>query len=305
MSYIGKVSVDGGTTEHLVGSTLYGTCSTAAGTAAKVVTCSDFDVLQTGVTIHVKFTAGSTTMTTMNVNSTGAKPVGNVHHIELAGIAAFTYDGTSWNMNAAMDYDTKNTAGSMNSASKLYLIGATSQAANPTTYSNVNVYEQGGGLYAAGFNGMMIHESTDQQNHTYFEIGSAEALLTIPAGNWRVNEAAGYAVGTVVSGNTGLVTGGDVYTAIQAASAGSLSYGGVVTSEAGLGTTYTAGTYWIVGSVSAGTQIAGQVVEAGDMIIAHADYSGTVANDVDIVQSNVERPTDTDIDAAIAEAEAA
>lgn len=38
------------------------------------------------------------------------------------------------------DTDTKNTAGSTNSTSKLFLIGATSQAANPQTYSNAKVY---------------------------------------------------------------------------------------------------------------------------------------------------------------------
>ena len=36
--------------------------------------------------------------------------------------------------------DTKNTAGSTNSDSKLYLIGATEQSANPQTYSNSNLY---------------------------------------------------------------------------------------------------------------------------------------------------------------------
>ena len=36
--------------------------------------------------------------------------------------------------------DTKNTAGSTNSDSKLFIIGANSQAANPQTYSNQNVY---------------------------------------------------------------------------------------------------------------------------------------------------------------------
>lgn len=40
--------------------------------------------------------------------------------------------------------DTKNTAGSTNSTSKLYLIGATSQAANPQTYSNVGLYFNNG-----------------------------------------------------------------------------------------------------------------------------------------------------------------
>lgn len=44
--------------------------------------------------------------------------------------------------------DTKNTAGSTNSTSKLYLIGAGSQAANAVTYSNSSCYMQSGYLYA-------------------------------------------------------------------------------------------------------------------------------------------------------------
>lgn len=44
------------------------------------------------------------------------------------------------------DNDTKNTAGSTNSDSKLFLIGATSQAANPQTYSDSEVYTTNGTL---------------------------------------------------------------------------------------------------------------------------------------------------------------
>ena len=42
--------------------------------------------------------------------------------------------------------DTKNTAGSTNSNSKLFLIGATSQAANPVTHSNSQIYATAGTL---------------------------------------------------------------------------------------------------------------------------------------------------------------
>lgn len=45
--------------------------------------------------------------------------------------------------------DTKNTTGSTNSSSKLYLIGATSQASSPVTYSNSGVYTQSGAVYAS------------------------------------------------------------------------------------------------------------------------------------------------------------
>lgn len=40
--------------------------------------------------------------------------------------------------------DTKNTAGATDSTSKLFLVGATAQSANPQTYSNSAVYEQAG-----------------------------------------------------------------------------------------------------------------------------------------------------------------
>ena len=44
--------------------------------------------------------------------------------------------------------DTKNTAGSTDTSNKIYLIGATSQAANPQTYSDNQVYVQNGLLRA-------------------------------------------------------------------------------------------------------------------------------------------------------------
>lgn len=45
--------------------------------------------------------------------------------------------------------DTKNTAGSTNTSSKIFLIGATSQAANPQTYSNSGVFVSGSGEFSS------------------------------------------------------------------------------------------------------------------------------------------------------------
>lgn len=42
--------------------------------------------------------------------------------------------------------DTKNTAGSTDTSSKIFLVGATSQAANPQTYSDNEVYATNGVL---------------------------------------------------------------------------------------------------------------------------------------------------------------
>lgn len=110
MGYVGKVATGGST--YLVGSTLYGTCSTAATTANKVVTCADFNALIPGVTIHVKFTYGnSAESATINVNSTGQKPLCKYGSTQVGSatgdawsagaILSLTYDGTSWVINDA------------------------------------------------------------------------------------------------------------------------------------------------------------------------------------------------------------
>lgn len=56
-------------------------------------------------------------------------------------------DGSSGTI-TTQDTDTKNTAGSTDTSSKIFLIGATSQAANPQTYSDNEVYVTNGILTA-------------------------------------------------------------------------------------------------------------------------------------------------------------
>lgn len=191
------------------------------------------------------------------------------------GSSTTTYLRNDGTWGTPSDSDTKNTAGSTNDTAKLFLIGAKSQGANPQTYSHSSVYETNGTLYCS-------------------------KICTDGSHSYEVGAAAEKAIGSVASGNAGLVTGGDVYTAIANAVAGSVQYQGTATSNSDLGTTYKKGYYWIVGT--GGGTIAGQTCEAGDMVIAHADYSGTVASDVDIVQSNINRVTNADIDAIIAAA---
>jgi len=65
--------------------------------------------------------------------------------IASSGSTFLKKDGT-W----ATPSDTKNTAGSTNSTSKLFLIGATGQSANPQTYSNSGVYATNGDLVLSG-----------------------------------------------------------------------------------------------------------------------------------------------------------
>lgn len=84
------------------GKMLYGTCSTAAGTAAKTTTISGF-TLYTGVIVSVKFTVTNTASSpTLNVNSTGAKAIYYRGSAISAGYLAanrtyvFVYNGTQW-----------------------------------------------------------------------------------------------------------------------------------------------------------------------------------------------------------------
>lgn len=94
------------------GGVFYGTCSTAAGTVAKVVECADFtaDNLKAGAIIIVAFTAtnsGAVASLTMNVNSTGAKPIKYINNGSLGNLSSagylktgveypFYFDGTNW-----------------------------------------------------------------------------------------------------------------------------------------------------------------------------------------------------------------
>lgn len=74
---------------------------------------------------------GTFTVPTVTYDSTG--------HITGKGTTTMT-------MPANPNTDTKNTAGSTDTSSKIFLIGATSQAANPQTYSDNEVYTTSGAL---------------------------------------------------------------------------------------------------------------------------------------------------------------
>lgn len=88
--------------------TPYATCSTAAGTAAKVATITPGSAfsLETGVRVSVKFTnALSVAAPTLNVNSSGAKAIyfrgatlTSAQYWAAGSTVDFVYDGTYWQM---------------------------------------------------------------------------------------------------------------------------------------------------------------------------------------------------------------
>ena len=145
----------GSTNHNLIASNVaYGTCATAAATAAKVVTVSAGWELTAGAIVSVKFTYTNTASNpTLNVNSTGAKSIWyntaliTTSSLSYAGyakrIAQYMYDGTQyvfqgWSLDN--NSDTKAASGS-STDTKLFLIGATAQSTSgQTTKSNSNCY---------------------------------------------------------------------------------------------------------------------------------------------------------------------
>lgn len=125
MGTIAKVTAGGAT--HLIASSAYGICSTAAATAAKEVSLvGGYSLtLIKGITIHIRFTNTNTASSpTLNVASTGAKPIhrigGTVAGTTVADswaageVVSFTYDTTQvssgcWIMNSGHKYTASTT----------------------------------------------------------------------------------------------------------------------------------------------------------------------------------------------------
>lgn len=116
---IGTITIDGTSTDIYAPSggggggsgVFYGTCGTAAGTAAKVVTCPSFTSgdLTAGTVLYVDFTySNSVASPTLNVNSTGAKSImrygttapstSAASSWNAGSIVCMVYDGTYWNI---------------------------------------------------------------------------------------------------------------------------------------------------------------------------------------------------------------
>ena len=88
----------------------YAVCSTAAATAAKVVSTGGNFALEVGASVRVRFSGTNTAANpTLNVNSTGAKaiyyknypvPIGMLKN---QGIYDFVYNGSYWIVTSAQD----------------------------------------------------------------------------------------------------------------------------------------------------------------------------------------------------------
>ena len=105
-------AIDGVSFDGSAAVTHYATCSTAAATAAKVVSLAGF-TLVTGAKVTVRFAVTNTAANpTLNVNKTGAKAIQYRNAAITAGALAanrtyeFVYDGSSWELVGDLDTNT-------------------------------------------------------------------------------------------------------------------------------------------------------------------------------------------------------
>lgn len=145
--------------------------------------------------------SGTTTSTVPAMTAATASAAGKAGLVPAPGSGKNTSflrgDGT-W----VVPTNTKNTAGSTDSSSKLFLIGATSQAANPQTYSHDTAY--------VGTNGHLYSNSKQVVN-----LSDTQALTNKTYNGYTLGAACAKGVDTTVtSGSTNLVTSGAVYSVV-------------------------------------------------------------------------------------------
>ena len=135
-----KRNIDGVQFDGSASITHFGSCSTAAATAAKVVSCTGF-VLGTGARITVKFTVTNTAASpTLNVNGTGAKAIKyrgstiSADYLAANRVYTFIYDGTDYELVGDINTDTNTTynTGTASTAGLTKLYTATGSAVDGT-----------------------------------------------------------------------------------------------------------------------------------------------------------------------------
>ena len=148
----------------------------------------------------VNISSGVISVTTSSI---GAATASHTHSQYLTSSSLSGYATQSWVQQQGYlksATDTKNTAGSIETSSKLFLIGAPSQAANPVTYSNSSVYTQSGQLYASQMNATNgFFETSDARLKTFGgDVKSLDSLSKIPTKyfTWKLDENQKQHIGT-------------------------------------------------------------------------------------------------------------
>ena len=213
MGYIGKITA-GGVTGRIA-STLYGTSTTGATAVEKIVTCSDFDVLMEGVTIHVKFSYSNTAVNpTLNVNGTGAKRIylyGTTAPSNTSAtswpdgsVVSVTYDGNAWQMNGWNNTTYTGGEGIEVAGTEINNTGVRSVSegtANGTirvntggTSANVSVHGLGSAAYTSS-------DSYAASSHSHFTGTPANNQVVVADGTAGNVKTSGYTIASSVPAN--------------------------------------------------------------------------------------------------------
>lgn len=170
----------------------YGSCSTAAATAAKDVSCTNFALLK-GAEITVKFTVTNTAANpTLNVNSTGAKAIYYRGSAISAGYLAanrtytFRYNGTQYELVGDLNTDTNTKATQTNTTTNAAYRVVLSTNANDTNETNTlrksvnfTANPSTGAFYAKGYDRINITGQTLDINTLTLSAGSPQIMRYI------------------------------------------------------------------------------------------------------------------------------
>ncbi len=128
---------------------------------------------QTALTAHQ-------TLPTMSAASASAAGTKGMVQAPAGSQTKFLRGDAQW----VVPTDTKNTAGATNSTSKLYLVGATSQDANPQTYSNVKAYVGTDNcLYSNGAKVLTAHQTLPTMTGASASAAGTKGMVQAPAGS--------------------------------------------------------------------------------------------------------------------------
>lgn len=292
----------------------FGTCSTAAGTAAKTVSIGTGTfTLEAGAKVTVKFSNKNTASSpTLNVNSTGAK---NIFHngvqIEtsankalLAGTVEFVYDGTQWQLIG--NYIDTNSAHAINSGTKK---DATTEIISSTSTGTITLANSGvtQGTYGQTAN----KNATSGDTFTVPEISvnakgivtdAASRVITLPSETsltvidkpYTDTDDMVYAVSNLVEGGTRGHTLTPTYKGlptkayVDKVASGAVQYLGTVTALTGLSTTAGKGDFY---RVSTAFTFGSETAHVGDILLATKDNPAQNATDWDLIHTEVDSNT--------------
>lgn len=197
MAYITKKKVIDGSVKP-IGSNLHGTCSTASATAQKDVAMPDFDVLVSGVTIHVSFTYKNTAQNpTLKVGSTSAVAIKCNGYAqgswEDGSVISFTYDGTNWVQNDVAPTTARQLV------DMFYPVGSYYETSN----SSFNPNTAWGGTWSLEASGR-VHVSAGSG----YAIGSTGGAATVLLSDANIGHGHGFTQPTVNGGGGASITGG-------------------------------------------------------------------------------------------------